>query len=52
MYASVKRDLWMKERTFFFTDSDFNFTDISASMLPMFPELAGKIHLKKKTHLS
>lgn len=37
VYASVKRDLWMKERAFFFTDNDFNFTDISASLLPMFP---------------
>ena len=48
VYASVKRDLWIKESAFFFTDSDLNLSDISASMLGIFPNLHGRIHLKKK----
>jgi len=37
VYASVKRDLWVKEKCFFFVDNDLNITDISASLLTIYP---------------
>ena len=52
VYASLKRDLWTKEKAFFFADNDFNITDISASMLSVAPALAGRLHLKKKIPLA
>lgn len=52
VYASLKRDLWLKERAFFFTDSEHHLTDLSASMIALFPDIANRIHLKKKIHLS
>ena len=51
VYASVKRDLWIRESAFFFTDSDLNLSDISAAMLGIFPNLHGRIHLKKKVSI-
>ena len=52
VYASVKRELWLKEKAFFFSDNDLNLTDISASFISIFPDISSRIHLKKKIHLS
>jgi hypothetical protein len=51
VYASVKRDLWVRETAFFFTDGDLNLSDASASLLSFFPALHGRLHLKKKVHI-
>lgn len=51
VYASVKRDLWVRESAFFFTDADLNLSDASASLLSLFPSLLGRLHLKKKVHI-
>lgn len=51
VYASVKRDLWVRESAFFFTDSDLNLSDASASLLSFFPSLHGRLNLKKKVNI-
>jgi hypothetical protein len=42
----------MREIAFFFTDCDFNLSDISGSLLGMFPDLHGRTHLKKKINIT
>lgn len=52
VYASLKRDLWLKEKAFFFIDSEYHLTDLSASTILLYPDIASRIHLKKKIHAS
>lgn len=52
VFASVKRDLWVREIAFIFTDPDFLISDVSASLLGLFPDLHGRLHLKKKIPLT
>ena len=52
VYANVKRELWMKEYAFLFIDNNYDITDVSGSLLGMFPDLYGRINMKKKVKVT
>jgi hypothetical protein len=52
VYACIKRETWVKESAFLTLDMQDQISEVSATMLGIYPELYGKVNFKRKMNIS
>ena len=52
MYACIRRETWVKESAFLTLDMQDQISEVSSAVLGIYPELYGKVNLKKKMNIA